>query len=392
MSALRKYTLNQVLKLCIYFYFTMVPIISFANNNELASIGININRISDWSTQFPFLDFTKQARTWVSKTEDSGSIWNEDRKLELDENGWVRSLKKNQIAELIFLSSIEKHIPLKKFIVRYKGKGKIRYIKSATKISDYTEKNRDVIYINNDDSNGYAALQIIETDPSDYIREITIVPEKYIELYDQGEIFNPDWLDIIDDFRAIRFMSWMKTTDSKQELWENRPQVVDYTWSNKGVPLEIMIALANKINSSPWFNVPHLATDNYIRQFAEIVKAQLDSSLLIYIEYSNEVWNGWFEQSKYAIKMGEDLWPNTEESAMQWYGKRSGEICDIWKKEVFGKDSFRVHCVLSTQAGNLKLIIPSLECPDWVKEGNEPCYKHGIDSIGITGYFLLTPF
>ena len=365
----------------------MVPSIVVANNNEHASIGININRISDRSTQFPFLDFTKQARTWVSKKEDSGSVWNDDRKLELDENGWVRLLKKNQIAELIFLSSIEKHIPFTKYIVRYKGKGKIRYVKSATKISDHTEKNRDLIYVNHDDSNGYAALQIIETDPSDYIRDITIVPEKYIGLYDQGEIFNPDWLDFIDDFRAIRFMNWMKTTDSTQELWENRPKVDNYTWSSQGVPLETMIALANKTNTSPWFNMPHLATNNYIRQFAGIVKQQLKKTLRIYVEYSNEVWNGWFGQSKYATEMGRNRWQNSIEPAMQWYGMRTAEMCDIWKMEVFGKDATRVQCVLSTQTGNVKRILPSLECPDWVNEGNKACYKHGIDSIVITGYF-----
>ena len=45
-----------------------------------------------------------------------------------------------------------------------------------------------------------------------------------------------------------------------------------------------------------WVNVPLMADDDYILQFATLLKQQLDPSLAVYVEYSNEIWNGGFSQ------------------------------------------------------------------------------------------------
>jgi hypothetical protein len=67
---------------------------------------------------------------------------------------------------------------------------------------------------------------------------------------------------------------------------------------------------------------------------------------------------------------------------------RTAQMCDIWKKEVFGSEAgSRVRCVLGVQAGWRGLETPAIECPLWAAEGNAPCYQHGIDSLALTGYF-----
>jgi len=68
-----------------------------------------------------------------------------------------------------------------------------------------------------------------------------------------------------------------------------------------------MIELCNRQKIDPWFCLPHLADEEFIRNFTQMVKARLDPSLQIYIEYSNEVWNGQFEQSHYASEQGVKL-------------------------------------------------------------------------------------
>jgi len=374
-------------RLSIIIVLTIISQMGFSKNNNTGSVGINITRISDWSTQYPFLDFVKQARAWVSQKNDNGKTWDKGGELDLDKNGWVRSLKPSQVAELVFLTPNMNQMEFNRFVVTYKGKGKIRYMHAARIISHSSKGNQDVIYVSDKLPDSIASLQILETDPSNYIRDIKIVPEKYVELSQRGEIFNPDWIGIIDNYRAVRFMDWMKTNDSTQEYWKDRPKINDYTWSIKGVPIEIMISLANKLHADPWFNMPHLATDNYISQFANIVKNNLDESLTVYIEYSNEVWNGWFKQSQYANDMGLKRWNASSDPTMQWYGMRSAQMCDIWKKIIFGNELQRVHCVLSTQANNSNRAKSAIECPMWVNEGNIECYKHGFDSIGIAGYF-----
>ena len=68
-----------------------------------------------------------------------------------------------------------------------------------------------------------------------------------------------------------------------------------------------MVDLCNRLKINPWLCVPHLASDDYVRRFAEIVKRDWDPPLKVYVEYSNEVWNGIFEQHRYAKKQAKKL-------------------------------------------------------------------------------------
>ena len=59
----------------------------------------------------------------------------------------------------------------------------------------------------------------------------------------------------------------------------------------RGVPLEVMIRLANDTGTEPWFTIPHLADDGLIVRMAETIRDQLDPGLRAWIEFSNETWN-----------------------------------------------------------------------------------------------------
>ncbi len=347
-------------------------------NNKKSSIGMNLSAINDWSTAYPFLDFVKQARKFNDGNHGT---------LDSDEHGWVKSLKHGQVANILFLTDNQNTLPYQYFIVRYQGNGKLEYRFAAKKIKNLG-KHSDLIKVNLNKKVSFGAVTIVNTEPSDYIRNVEVIPKKFISNYDSGEIFNPDYIKFLKQFHTLRFMDWMKTNGSSQANWEDRPHVSDSTWSKKGAPLEIMIALANKTGSNPWFNIPHKANNEYVRNFAKLIHEQLNPGLTAYIEYSNEVWNWGFAQTKYATEMGIKRWgKKTPMVGIQWYGKRSAEICDIFKKEVFADNPNRIHCVIATQTAWKGLEKFALECPAWVKEGHDPCYQHGIDSLSITGYF-----
>ena len=55
--------------------------------------------------------------------------------------------------------------------------------------------------------------------------------------------------------------------------------------------------------------------------------------LQIYIEYSNEVWNGIFRQTRYTQEEGTKLGldPHSYRAGMMYYNKRSVEVMNIWK-------------------------------------------------------------
>lgn len=180
-------------------------------------------------------------------------------------------------------------------------------------------------------------------------------------------------------------MDWLKTNDSKIKKWEDRPKISDSTYSIKGVSIEITTELANTLQKDIWLNIPHQADDNYVSNFAKLVKNKINKKSKIYIEYSNEVWNTIFEQSQYVKDQSKKQWGD-EKYNLQWYSKRSIEICKIWKS-VFEKEKDRILCVLSTWTGLFGKEKEILDCPKLVEEGNPPCYKNNIDIYAITGYF-----
>lgn len=373
------------------------PTLKYVSTESLG-LGTNLTSVNDWSTELPFLDGFKSARQWIPQClpgEGCEGGWGtgETDKIDLDEHGWVKSLPKpedglqfTRVSTLLY-REINGKYPGGQYVVLYDGEGEIEYGFDARKDETASRPGRDVLNV--EPAQGGIYLTITKTDPSNtgnYIRNIRVVPIEYENTF-ETEIFNPVFLERIKQFGVLRFMDWMGTNNSEQQEWANRPKVDDATYALKGVPLEIMIELSNRLRAHPWFNMPHKATDDYMTNFAQMVKERLDPNLKTYVELSNEVWNWIFSQAHNALEQGKARWGDDKGDAfMQWYGMRTAQMSDIWKR-VFGNQSDRVISVMATQTAWQGLENSILDCPLWVEEGNQPCYQHGIDAYAITGYF-----
>lgn len=350
--------------------------VTVESKRQSSAVGVGLQGIADWSTQFPFLDVMKSAREWYDwekrTTEGIG----------LNKNDWVISIEKGLRPETVFLTNIEgQPIVYSHYIVRWRGKGRLGYGGCARKVGRAYGGDR----IATGEGECFLALESI--DASDPIRDITIVPEKHIAAFDQGEKFNPDFIEKIQGFRSLRFMDWLVTNGSLQERWSERSLPTDRSYAKKGVPVEVIMELSNKVVADPWVNMPHKVGLDYFREFAKLTKQLLDPELKIYIEHSNETWNWLFPQTQYALKAAREQFNAEGDAYVQWHGMRTAQMCEIWKKEVFTDNPERVVCVLGTQASWPGLEQAALDCPLWVKQGNRPCADYGIDSIGIAGYF-----
>jgi hypothetical protein len=345
-------------------------------SRKVAALGIGLAPPSDWSAEFPFLDLMKQSRPWHD--------WERDVVITtIDEHGWLERLPPDTRAGTVFLTNpTGGPIPYPRLVVRWEGRGTISYDWSASKVGQ-APGGGDLVDCGADS----CMLRIDQVDPSDPIRNITIVPEQHVAAFDAGQLFNPDFVARLAPFRAVRFMDWMRTNQTAQFRWSDRPEAKDRTWAERGVPVEVMISLANTLNADAWFNLPHLSNDDYVRRFAEKLRDGLAPHLIAYVEHSNEVWNWGFPQSNYAVEKAQARWSTGGDAFMQWHGVRTAQICDVFKREVFGDQSSRVRCVLGTQTGYPGLETAALQCPLWVAEGNAACHTHGIDALGITGYF-----
>jgi hypothetical protein len=306
-------------------------------------LGINLSGLSDWNTEHPLVDVFRLSRQWISQKQ--GEPWGKGPALDLDAHGWIRRLDTGCFAETPILTS--GHAPDGNYICLYDGSGQIEFGANARIVS--RQPGRIVANINARQNGTF--LQLRQTDPSNPIRNIRFIMPGFEPSYGQ-EPFHPAFLRRWRGFDTIRFMDWLDTNGSTQKDWADRPRLDDSTWTIKGAPVELMTDLSNRLKANPWFTLPHLASDDYVRQFAKLVKAELHPSLKVYLEYSNEVWNGGFAQHLYAEQRGRnlELGPKDRpwEGAALFYAQRSMQIFRIWE-QVFGGHS-RLVRVLAWQA------------------------------------------
>ena len=357
-------------------------------NSNNTSIGTNLTSIDYFSSQQPFLNEFKSSNAWVTQNDKTWNT-NEENLLDLDENGWVKSLPKDsdspkytQVGTLLYASH-DSHLP-GKYVVLYEGEGNIEYSLDAEKIEDLSSPGRDVIEV--EPSEEGIGLSITSTDPNqngNYIKDIEITPEAHESKID-NETFNPEFIDKIQPLSTLRFMDWMETNGSEKKDWSDRPEEDDAVYSNYGTPVEIMVELANETNADPWFTIPHEASDEYVNNFARYVKDNLKPNLDVYVEYSNEVWNSSFEQSKWVNEQTQKEWGNSNLDLNDWYSRRTTEVVEIWD-DVFASDSERVVGVMSAQAADSQMGKEVLEY-EW-SDGSLSHSDTGIDAIAIAPYF-----
>ena len=318
-------------------------------------IGINLTSVVDWSSEYVFVDVFKQSRQWISHEAGWDKPWSSGVEIPLDTNGypleipWDNGIDPPQlIRTLMYFGDLNSHYPGGAYRLIASGNGQIRLWGAATGTFTCPVDTQVMVF----PESGGIALEIERSDISDPVTEISFVMPGHFTSFETLP-FHPELLDFLKDFQVIRFMDWLKTNDSPMTDWEDRSRPDQYTQTlDKGVSFEYLTALCNQEKKSPWICIPHQATDDYIRQLAQFMEAELDPSLDLYIEYSNEVWNGIFAQNSYSQQKGHEMGYSGEawEKGWKYYVRRTMDIFSLFE-EVFDDDS-RLKKVLSGQSAN----------------------------------------
>ena len=368
-----------------------VPTPALGNDNP--TVSFNLSEVNDYSTQMPFLDIAKTMRSWIGhETGKWGGMSLEELEAGgyIDANGWVREIPDGMGSVGTLWAWGGTDAPesrLGVYDMTYEGEGEIQL--SNVKIIS-REDGHIVFEI---EKNTNIVMNILETDPNgtgDYIRDISVVHEDNLALYEAGAVFNPDWLEIVSDAREFRFSGWMGTKNSEIMSWEDRPQTSSATWSG-GVPLEVMVQLANETGVDPWFSMPHMADDEYVREFAEYVRDNLDPNLTARVEYSNEIWNFAFEQTHWMRDQAAAEWGDTSGGAyLDYQIMRATEVGLIWE-DVFSQveDASALVNVLGVQTVNEGSAERLLSGSGW--QANDPSGfvepSSVFDELAVTTYF-----
>jgi hypothetical protein len=346
-----------------------------ARGLENPTLSFNLATPHDYNPGLQFIDLMKMMRPWIGHKDRHG--WggmNENDLREggyLDADGWVKSIPDgfDRVGTIWTWSDFSESTGTDhagRYVIRYNGSGELGLRGGARLVSS---RHGHIIFENLDAST--FILDIIETDPEktgDYIRDITIIAEKHVDLFHAGGVFNPDWIELVQDARGIRFMDWMYTNGSKMVSWNEMPSV-NGPFSGRGIPIEYMVRLANELGADPWFTMPHLADETFVRNFATFVRDNLDPALTVRVEYSNEVWNFAFEQTHWLREQASKHWG--ADAYIDYHTKKAVETALIWE-EVYGDEASnsRLTNVLGTFLVNPWVTKRLLEAPAWLE--NEP--------------------
>jgi hypothetical protein len=165
-------------------------------------------------------------------------------------------------------------------------------------------------------------------------------------------------------YGVLRFMDWGGTNNSSIRNWSERTQQTAAgnqsggDVGGRGIAYEWMFDLCNRMHADCWINVPHLGiesyeqnpADNYFTSLAKLAKEKLDPGLALYVEYSNETWNGGFQQAAYCQNrgMGLHLAGDAYGASFKFHVYASSRMYDAFQ-QVYGSEAARLRWVVAGQ-------------------------------------------
>ena len=185
-----------------------------------------------------------------------------------------------------------------------------------------------------------AFLSITRTDPSNPVRKVDCREASA----SPTALFDPAFVQEVSKYKVARFMKWQEVEANKSVTWATRARASgELLRGPDGVPLEIMVALANQSNIDPWFAMPWNADEEYVRNFATYVRDNLSPGRKVYVEMSNEVWNMFYPVATQARNEGVAAGLSADPFVAQLfrYSQKTAWALKIWT-DVFAAEPDRL--------------------------------------------------
>jgi len=291
------------------------------------NIGTNLGGLVDWGTEIPFVDLMRCSRIWYTKSiGDPLDPWDSEfaNELELRPDGYPTHLPQTvpgspypQKAATIW--GITDAWPAGEYTLLWEGEGEL-LLNGPYQNLQQTDAHR-IIFDYPITNEASFEILIESSELADPIRNIRLLMPGTEFTYETRPFYQL-WVDKVDLFQTVRFMDWGQTNnwgdhevlDGSMVDWSERSQMDYYTWANsKGVPYEMMVKFMNDYDKDGWVCIPHVASEDYIRNMAQYFRDNLESGRHIYVEYSNETWNWMFNQTHWLNYHGCEvpgvMWP-----------------------------------------------------------------------------------
>ena len=313
---------------------------------ELPAMGINDMGYAYWGTALPFVDVAHMGNQWITQ-----------QPIQVNSMGYPTAIAAGDMAQSLIFTNNGGFYPTGQYTLQWQGSGDVNL--SGPNLSVISSQPQKIVYnVTSPDQRGLV-VQITSTDPANPVKGISVqAPFPNLGTGAFAPAFNPAYEMDLANYGVIRNMGFNATNNSTQMNWADRATPGSAFWGgNLGVPYEYQIQLSNDLKEDLWINVPHLATDDYVRSLAQLVKQSLSPGLRVWVEYSNEVWNSSFQQAQYAENVLKPEYGVA--NAAQAYGRRSAEVFDAFESQF--TDQSRVVRVIAGQAANPAVLDESLK-------------------------------
>jgi hypothetical protein len=334
-----------------------------AGDDPNAPLGSNLSGIVDFSDEFPFVNLMKAARDWIPgnttgcfdcRQPGGNPACNAPNACPVtiarDADGYVTGLAANQVIRtVIHAGNTPGRLPAGRYTMRFDGAGTFQFFGASVVSSNPGEIVFDVA----SSTGNNIGFNLTAISGGNHPRNIRILPPGGVcsndmrracdagnpcvgggtcQLYTsagvaEAQLFQPRFLANLAPYRMIRFMDWMETNNSQVRTLADYPTVNSAFWHR--VPFQVMAELGNRLGSDIWINLPHRADNAFIDGIATALRDSFRTDRKIYLEYSNENWNGIFSQGR---EIGSDFcpsYPDLAANCQQDGAPGNGIACEI---------------------------------------------------------------
>ncbi len=322
---------------------SITPAGTGTTGTKAMKLGINLNVVDYYNDGRPFVNLVAGSGWYLQST--SGTAAMPADRMDADLNVVTLNAGENILRTI--------SVPTKAYrgasvdvVCKWQGKGTVRIVGQTVANLRVTSSSATFTFV---PKGTYGATMVIsKLDAQTPLRMIDCREADA----DPNALFEENFLNEVKKYNTIRFMKWQTAVEDNSAItWAKRARPnIGLTRGADGIAVETMVQLANMTHTNPWFAMPWNADDEYIRNFAIYVRDNLDPTLQVYVETSNEVWNWVYPVTKQASQEGlaRGLATDAGIAVLKRYAQRTGEVMDIWTS-VFAGKSNRLVRVAATQ-------------------------------------------
>lgn len=300
--------------------------------NAAFKVGVNLSTINSWDGNRPFLNLI-YGSSWQMHDPSAPGALQEVPFSSLDGNGWVKSVPRGYVV----VRGLSVPLAGGDFACHYRGEGTISVTGAA--VSNIVTLPRETRFtLKTTYPHPEAAMLTYKVTPRDYIRNIDCRERNAAG----SEALAPELISALSGFKIIRFLNWqVATPENTPVTWANRNKPGDGDYLKRdGVPVELIVETANKTGADAWVTIPWNADEDYVSHFATYVRDTLAPGHQVYVEVSNEVWNGGYPVSAQACNEAKsERLPGVNGGSgcsLERYAEKTSEVMQIWSKAFAG--------------------------------------------------------